>query len=269
MRTSILAAALLALAIAGPGCNKDNSKSGAALDAQGAAKSAGGHHMGKHGKMHEGMHEGMHGKMDGAGPMDPKEHAAKITEALGLDADQSAKIEKLFADNAPRQQALRDRMLKLHQEMSTKKDDGTLDDKAMQTAKTAMAEVKAEKHKMHQELAAAIDAILTPEQKAKHQQMMAEHHGDKMGHHCDGDCDCAGKGEHECNGDCDHAGKGEHECGGDCDHAGKMGDGTCPHADKMGDGTCPHATEGGECPHKAEHHPGRADKAAADKAAAE
>ena len=144
------------------------------------------------GKMAGGM---MHGKMDGAGPMDPAAHVAKMTEALGLDADQAAKVQAVFTDFAPRQQALRERALALHQEMDQNQDDAKLDQQAIAAKKAAFAEVHAEKAKIHQELAAAIDAVLTPEQRARHQEMMAEHHGKggaAGGPGCDGTCDsCA------------------------------------------------------------------------------
>jgi hypothetical protein len=149
---------------------------------------------GKMGAMH-GTMGAMHGTMGGAGPMDPAAHAAQLTEALGLDADQAAKVQALFAEFAPRQQAIRDRALALHQEMDGSHERGEkMDPQALAGKKAAFAAIHQEKAELHRELATAIEALLTPEQRTRHQQLMAEHHGPggPGGPACGGSCGGAG-----------------------------------------------------------------------------
>ena len=223
MLTRIIASTFALALVAATGCNKaDNSAANA--DAKSAAKSAEGESCphAKGDKMHG---DKMHGDKMHGDKIDPAEHAAKLAEKLGLNAEQTTAAQALFVEVEPQLATLRGRTLAIHKEMQAlhSKDGKTPDAKLIETKKAEFVQVKADKSKLHEEVSAKLDAILTPEQRVAHAELMKSHYGKDGKHGCSGDCAHGDKGgKHDCGGDCAHAGKaGKHECSGDCAHGDK------------------------------------------------
>lgn len=111
----------------------------------------------------EGMMPGHHGK-----------GFVTMLESLNLSPEQKHKVAQILKDNRDQGKALRENMKKAHLEMREVMDKTPGDEAAVRKAAQAMAKAGEEMAVHMGKVKAQIDAVLTPEQKAKRAEMRAK-----------------------------------------------------------------------------------------------
>ncbi len=137
---------------------------------------------GHHGKRGHGKGGGMHGLM----------------EKLDLTDAQKAEMEKLHTEMKEDVEPLRERMKELKQQMHQLWENDPVDEEALITLEREMATMKLQMSELRIQMKVDMMDILTPEQRAKFQELKKEFKG-KHGKRGKGK-GCSG----ECGGDCPH-----------------------------------------------------------------
>ena len=115
------------------------------------------------------------GKMDAAG------HAAKLKAELNLTDEQTAQVESVFAGILERMQPIRASKRATHQELKGLRNATAADAGAIEAKETELETIRAQKRELMAERDNAMQQILTLEQFAKYQEIVAAHSKKKMG----------------------------------------------------------------------------------------
>ncbi len=115
------------------------------------------------------------------GKMDAASHAAKLKAELNLTDEQTAQVESVFAGNLERMQPIRASMRATHQELKALRNATATDAGAIEAKETELETIRAQKRGLMAERDNAMQQILTPEQFAKYQEIVAAHSKKKMG----------------------------------------------------------------------------------------
>lgn len=110
----------------------------------------------------------------------------RMLDDLGLTPEQKGSIAKILKDNREQSKALHEAMKKAHEGMREVMDKTPGDESLVRKAAQAMAKAGEELAVNKGKMKAKIDAVLTPEQKAKAEAKKAEFKGrfkDRMGKH--------------------------------------------------------------------------------------
>lgn len=117
---------------------------------------------------------------EGKGKMDPASHAAKLKTELNLTAEQTAQVEKVFADSMKKMEPLHAKWQAASDQLNTLRSANPPDTAAIKAKEGELEAIRTQKKAIYAEQEAALKKILTPEQFAKFQELSAAHsHGHK------------------------------------------------------------------------------------------
>ncbi len=115
------------------------------------------------------------------GKLDAASHAAKLKAELSLTDEQTAQVESVFAGILERMQPIRASMRATHQELKALRNATVTDAGAIEAKETELEAIRAQKRELKAERDNAMQQILTSEQLAKYQEIVAAHSKKKMG----------------------------------------------------------------------------------------
>ena len=115
------------------------------------------------------------------GKMDAASHAAKLKAELNLTDEQTAQVESVFAGILEQMQPIRASMRATHQELKAQRNATATDAGTIEAKATELEAIRAQKRELMAERDNAMQQILTPEQFAKYQEIVAAHSTKKMG----------------------------------------------------------------------------------------
>ena len=115
------------------------------------------------------------------GKMDAASHAVKLKAELSLTDEQTAQVESVFAGILERMQPIQASMRATHQELKALRNATATDTGAIEAKETELEPIRAQKRELMAERDNAMQQILTPEQLAKYQEIVAAHSKKHMG----------------------------------------------------------------------------------------
>jgi len=116
---------------------------------------------------------------DDHGKMDPAAHAAKLKAELNLNADQTAKVEKIFADFFKKAEPIHAKSQAAYEQLKALKSASPQDEAAIKAKESELQPIREQKHALMAERDAEMKKVLTPEQFTKYQELIAAHGKDK------------------------------------------------------------------------------------------
>ena len=129
-------------------------------------------------------HEGYHCKYKG-GAGHSEQRLQRMTQVLGLSADQASRIKAIQDKYSEQKQQLRTKMHESRMQLREAMNAGPVDEAGVQKLAQDMGNLKADMILLHSKIHTEIDQVLTPEQIEKRKQMrghgggMYKHHGDR------------------------------------------------------------------------------------------
>jgi len=105
------------------------------------------------------------------GPMPGPEMVDHMAKALGLNADQTTQIKALFEGVRPAEEARSAKLEELNKQLETATANGQFDETKVRDIANQQAQIMADRTVEHMRLKAKAFALLTPEQRAKAEEM--------------------------------------------------------------------------------------------------
>ena len=112
---------------------------------------------------------------EGHGKMDAASHAAKLKAELNLSADQTAKVENIFADLLKKMEPIHTKSRAVHEQLKALRSASPADAAALRAKESELESAHAQKQALLAERDAAMKKVLTPEQSTKFQELAAAH----------------------------------------------------------------------------------------------
>ena len=114
-----------------------------------------------------GQERGGHGR----GPMPGPEMVDHMAKALGLNADQTTQIKAIFESVRPAEEARQAKLEELHKQLEAATANGQFDETKVREIANQQAQIAADRTVEHMRMKSKAFAILTPEQRAKAEEM--------------------------------------------------------------------------------------------------
>ena len=112
---------------------------------------------------------------EGKGKMDAASHAAKLKAELNLNADQTTKVETIFADFLKKLEPIQTKAHVAREQLNTLRSANPPDAAAIKAKESDLQALKAQKHALIAERDETLKKVLTPEQFVKFQEMTSAH----------------------------------------------------------------------------------------------